>query len=231
MSARHVTRRFFPGPAGRIEAVLQQPAAAPRFAAVASHPHPLHGGTLHNKVTYRVARGLEDAGGLVLRFNFRGAGLSEGVHDDGRGEQDDLRAALAYLREQGGAGLPTLLAGFSFGAVMSAHVAASDATVDGLLLVGAPVRLYGLEMLESWGRPVAFVHGDRDEHGPLDRLQAYARRFSGPTEVRVLRGAGHFFDEQQDELRAVVRELVLDGVLSTGVGPGARQRTGRAPDP
>lgn len=223
MSERRVTRQFFPGPAGRVEALLHVPAGRPRFAAVASHPHPLHGGTIHNKVIYRVARGLEDAGGLVLRFNFRGAGLSEGVHDAGRGEQDDLRSALAHLRAEGGESLPTLLAGFSFGAVVSALVAASDDTVDGLMLVGAPVRLYSLEHLEGWGRPVAFVHGDRDEHGPLDQLREYAGRLRGPVDVRVLRGAGHFFDEQQDELRSVVRELVLDGVLSGAVGPGARR--------
>jgi hypothetical protein len=221
MTARHVSRRFYDGPAGRVEALLQEPAASPRFAAVASHPHPLHGGTLHEKVTYRVARGLEDAGGRVLRFNFRGAGLSAGVHDEGRGEQDDLRAALAYVRGQGGEGLPTLLAGFSFGAVVSALVAAADPSVDGLLLVGAPVRLHSLDALARWRRPVAFVHGDRDEHGPLDQLRSHAARLEGPTEVRVIRGAGHFFEGQQDELQAVVRELVLDGVLSRAVGPGA----------
>src|SRR5687767_7057538 len=96
--ARALARHTFLGPAGRMEGLLHVPTAAPRFAAVVSHPHPLRGGTMDNKVAYRVARALEDAGGLVLRFNFRGVGASEGRHDEGRGEQDDLLAALAEAR-------------------------------------------------------------------------------------------------------------------------------------
>jgi alpha/beta superfamily hydrolase len=142
------------------------------------------------------------------------------VHDDGNGEQDDLRAALADLRGQGGLGLPTVLAGFSFGSVISARVAVSDPTIDGLLLVGAPVRLHAFEELVPWGRAVAFVQGDDDEHGPLPRLQSLLRRLHGPAELRVIAGADHFFHEHQDALRATARELVETGVLAAVVALG-----------
>lgn len=217
MTTRRLQTVEIAGPSGRLAGLLHRPPGEPRFAAVASHPHPLHGGTMNNKVIYRVARALEDAGGLVLRFDFRGAGGSEGEHDGGRGERDDLSAALAFLRQSGGQGLPTLLAGFSFGSVMSALVAVRDPSIDCLLLVGAPSRLYELEGVAELGRPIAFVHGDRDEHGPIDDLRAFHDRITGPKQLVVLRGAGHFFDDEQELLRESVFRLATDGVLGAAL--------------
>src|SRR5918912_3777577 len=122
---------FFDGPAGRIEAILREPAAAVRRAAIVCHPHPLFGGTMHNKVVFRIARAFQEAGFAVLRFNFRGTGRSEGTHDEGRGEQDDLRAAMAFI-EQRYAGAEVWLAGFSFGAAVMLRAACGDRRVRAL---------------------------------------------------------------------------------------------------
>jgi hypothetical protein len=210
---------FVPGPAGRLAAKLWTPpdGSAPRAAAVVCHPHPLHGGTMDNKVAYRIARALEDCGGLVLRFNFRGAGRSEGAHDAGRGEQDDLRAALAHLRQSGGAGLPALLAGFSFGAAMAAAVGCADPSVEALLLVGLPVLHHDFGLLRRCARPVAIVQGDRDEHGTLPEVRALHDSIPGPRALRVIEGANHFFDGRQDQLSEAVRDLVTSGALGLGV--------------
>lgn len=228
MTGRRLERVSFPGPAGAIEGILHRRAGAAAFAALVSHPHPLRGGggTMDNKVTYRLARGLEEAGGLVLRYNFRGVGRSEGVHDEGRGEQDDLKAALRFLREQGGDGLPTLLAGFSFGSVMSLLVALRDPSVDALLLVGVPAGSYELAPLADLLRPVAVLQGEVDEHGPLAELVPVLEAVPEPKTLRVVPGAGHFFDEQQRELMEAVQELATGPVLGPALGlrtrpPGA----------
>jgi alpha/beta superfamily hydrolase len=168
---------------------------------------------MDNKVIYRVARALEDAGGLVLRYNFRGAGGSEGRHDEGRGEQDDLRAAVSFLRQESRSELPLVLAGFSFGSVISALVAPTLGDVSGLLFVGAPRRLYELEEPASYGGPLAFIHGDVDEHGPLDEFQSFFEGLPEPKTLKLIEGAGHFFEQQQAELAAAVAELVEDGRL------------------
>lgn len=208
---RSVTRVEFSGPAGRLAGLLHRPDAPPSFAAVVSHPHPLFGGTMDNKVVYRVARALEDAGGLVLRYDFRGAGGSEGTHDRGVGERDDLRAALAFLRSVGGKGLPTLLAGFSFGSAMTSLVGVQDATIPGMLLVGAPIRSHPFEELRGSTKPVALIQGDRDEHGPIDAIAALAASLRGPARLVVIPGANHFFDDAQDDLTRAV-----GGIMSTG---------------
>ena len=229
MTGRRLERVDFPGPAGRIEGLLHRRADARRFAALVSHPHPLRGGggSMDNKVTYRLARGLEESGGLVLRYNFRGVGRSEGVHDGGRGEQDDLKAALAFLRSEGGEGLPTLLAGFSFGSFMSLLVALRDPSIDALLLVGVPALTYELSPLADVLRPIAIVQGEADEHGPLPDLARPWETVPEPKVLRVIPGAGHFFDEQQEELMAAVRE-VAEGLV---LGPALGLRTSEPPAP
>jgi alpha/beta superfamily hydrolase len=168
---------------------------------------------MDNKVTYRLARGLEETGGLVLRYNFRGAGRSKGKHDDGRGEQDDLKAALRFLKAEGGAGLPTLLAGFSFGSYMSLLVALQDPEIDALLLVGVPALTYDLSMLSEVDRPLGLIQGEFDEHGPLEDLGRVWRGVPEPKVLRVVAGAGHFFDDEQVELMEAVRDLAAGPVL------------------
>src|SRR5215210_1850518 len=137
---------FFDGPAGRIEAILKEPASAVTRVCVVCHPHPLFGGTMHNKVVYRIARGFEKAGFAVLRFNFRGAGRSEGAHDYGRGEQDDLRAAIEFM-EKKYPNAEAWIAGFSFGAAVMLRSACGDTQVKAIVAAGTPVSKYDFAYL------------------------------------------------------------------------------------
>ena len=202
---------FIPAPHGRLEAILKEPhGAAARGVALVLHPHPLHGGTMHNKVVFRTARGLEDAGAVTLRFNFRGVGHSTGEHTGARGgEQDDARVALDYLVEKY-PGLPIVLAGFSFGARVGLEVGTHDARVNYLVGVGTPVsipeREYDFSFLDECRKPLLLVHGERDEFGTVPDLRALAARLpaGARVEVKIIPGAGHFFDEQLEDLRRAV---------------------------
>lgn len=213
MSPRRLRRIEWPGPAGRLEGLLQGPEEDHVALAVVSHPHPLHGGTLHEKVTHRVARALEDSGFLVLRFNFRGVGRSEGVHDGGAGERLDLESALGVLRDRGLPEAPLVLAGFSFGSVVTAGVVAGGVRPAGLLLVGVPVGIDALPPLDAFPGPVAFVHGTADEHGPVERLRDTWPLLREPKQLREIEGADHFFTGRAAELHAAVRELADPGWL------------------
>ena len=218
MRARSVRPIAFEGPAGRLEGLLHRPQGEPRFVATVAHPHPLFGGTMDNKVAYRVARALDDRGAVVLRFNFRGVRGSEGSHDGGRGEQDDLRAAVARVRAEA-PGLPLVLAGFSFGSVVSSRVAcAPGADAAGLVLVGAPVLTHRFDELAARPEllPVACVQGERDEHGPLAVLREIWERVGEPKRLAVIASAGHFFDAQQQELFDAVAALVDGGFVPRG---------------
>ncbi|HEX8161464.1 MAG TPA: alpha/beta fold hydrolase [Pyrinomonadaceae bacterium] len=205
---------FIPAAHGRLEAILKEPRAdAPaRGAALVLHPHPLHGGTMHNKVAFRAARALNEAGCVALRINFRGTGRSTGAHDHARGgEQEDAAAALDYLAETYPS-LPLILAGFSFGARVGLEVGTRDARVRALVGIGTPVSIaardYDFSFLSECRKPVLFVHGDRDEFGDVATLEEIAAAIPAEARARVevIPGAGHFFDEQLDELTRVVRE-------------------------
>jgi alpha/beta superfamily hydrolase len=213
---------FIPAPHGRIEAILKEPHGAVRGVALVLHPHPLHGGTMHNKVVFRTARALNDAGLTTLRINFRGVGHSTGAHDHARGgEQEDARMALDYLVEKYPR-RPVFLAGFSFGARVGLEVGTLDGRVGYLVGVGTPVSIaerdYDFSFLSECRKPLLLVHGERDEFGSVEDLRALAARVPAEARVRVeiIPGAGHFFDDQLEELRqriAVWAEevLVLDG--------------------
>ena len=202
-----------PAPHGRLEAILKEPRGhAPRAAALVLHPHPLHGGTMHNKVVFRTARGLEDAGAVTLRVNFRGVGQSTGEHTGARGgEQEDARVALDYLVEKYPS-LPVFLAGFSFGARVGLEVGTLDARVNYLVGVGTPVsipeREYDFSFIEDCRKPLLLVHGGRDEFGSVPDLRALAARLPEQSLVRVhvIPDAGHFFDDQLEELRRAVAD-------------------------
>jgi alpha/beta superfamily hydrolase len=208
------------GPAGRLSGVVHVPATPVRALSVVSHPHPLFGGTMDNKVAYRTTRALESCGAIVGRFDFRGVRRSEGVHDRGIGEQDDLRAVLAHVRAvaleaRAPASLPVILAGFSFGSVVSSRVAcAGEPGVVALLLVGAPVLSHRFGELLTRPRElrVACVQGARDEHGPLPALETAWAAVPEPKRLIVVPSAGHFFDDEQQELFDAARELI-DGFL------------------
>jgi alpha/beta superfamily hydrolase len=203
---------FIPAPHGRIEAILKAPAGEPRGAALVLHPHPLHGGTMHNKVVFRAARALGDAGLVTLRINFRGVGLSTGEHTGARGgEQEDATLALDYLAKN----YPTpdlFLAGFSFGARVGLEVGTLDARVRYLVGIGTPVSIadrdYDFSFLSECRKPLLLVHGERDEFGSVEDLRILATRLPSEAQVRiaVILGAGHFFDEQLEELRRVIAQ-------------------------
>jgi len=202
---------FIPAPHGRIEAILKEPTAAPRGVALVLHPHPLHGGTMHNKVVFRVARGLNEAGLVTLRINFRGVGQTTGEHDHARGgEQEDARLALDHLLGLH-PGLPAFLAGFSFGSRVGLEVGTEDPRVGFLVGVGTPVgmdeRDYDFSFLSGCRKPVLFVHGERDEFGRVEEVRALAGGLppEARARVEVVAGAGHFFDEQLAELTRIVR--------------------------
>lgn len=202
---------FIPVPHGRLEAIIKEPRAVARAAALVLHPHPLHGGTMHNKVVFRAARGLNEAGLVALRLNFRGVGNSTGTHDYARGEQADAQAGLDYLSANYPA-LPILLAGFSFGARVGLELGVQDERVRALIGIGTPVNMYDFTFLHACRKPILFVHGERDEFGDPERLRALAAQL--PTEahaqVTIIPRAGHFFDAQLDELTRVIREWTTD---------------------
>lgn len=199
-------RKFFlEGPAGRLEALLwtQPPDVAPRLTAVVCHPHPLFGGTMHNKVVYQAAKALHLFGIPVLRFNFRGAGLSAGIHDRGLGEQADVSAAIDYLLQEF-SGVPVLLAGFSFGAWVGLRVGCRDARVAELIGLGIPVDGSDLTYLRECGKPKLFVQGGNDQFGSRPNVQALYETLPPPKLLVLVNGADHFFAGKLGEVQAAI---------------------------
>ncbi len=199
-----------PGPAGPLEALLQERDAHDHaVAAVICHPHPLYGGTMHNTVVHRVAATLHGLGAATLRFNFRGAGRSAGRHDRGAGELEDARAALGFLREREPRAR-TWLAGFSFGAWVAARLAAQEPAVAGLVLIAPPVRTESFEVLRGCATAKIVVQGSADEICPLEPLEREFPAWAAPKRLVVVPGASHFFDrrltELADGLTAALRE-------------------------
>src|SRR5947208_8634051 len=187
---------FIPVEHGRLEAILKEPRAEPvTGVALVLHPHPLFGGTMHNKVVFRAASALNDAGLIALRINFRGVGQSTGEHDEGRGEREDARTGLDYLTEN----FPSqkiIMCGFSFGARVGLEVGMTDDRVTQLISIGTPVDKYDFSFLEDLRKPILFVQGDHDEYGKVDRLRELAAKIKAPTDLKIIKGAGHFFDDQ-----------------------------------
>jgi len=208
---QHESRNLFlTGPAGRLEAILWRPAAEapPALAAVVCHPHPLFGGTLHNKVVYQAAKSLDALGLAVLRFNFRGAGLSAGVHDHGRGEEGDVRSALDFLAQEF-PGVPLLLAGFSFGSWVGLRVGCGDARVTELIGLGIPVDRSDFSYLDRCAKPKLFVHGEHDEFGHAEKARAFVAALPGDNRFVAIAGVDHFFAGKLGELDRVIREWML----------------------
>ncbi|HYP51269.1 MAG TPA: alpha/beta fold hydrolase, partial [Pyrinomonadaceae bacterium] len=165
------------------------------------------GGTMHNKVVFRAAAGLLDAGLVTLRFNYRGVGQSTGTHDEGRGEQHDIRAALDYLSENY-PNQPITFAGFSFGSRFGTEVAMDDERVVRLISIGTPVDKYGdYDFLRNLKKPILFVHGDRDEFGSVENVNKLVESLppEAEAELIVFENCGHFFDEHLNELRETIK--------------------------
>lgn len=201
---------------GWLEAVLKEPDGAMRGAAVVCHPHPLHGGTMHTKAVYRAAQGLNEAGLVVLRFNFRGVGISTGSHDDGHGEKDDLRAALDWLEARYPT-LPLVVGGFSFGSMVGLGVGADDRRVVALLGMGLPVDRdeYDYSYLATADKPVLVVQGENDEFGSGAKVAEVLAPMGPHVTLVRLSGSDHYFVERLDELRESVRGYYQSG-------PGSR---------
>jgi alpha/beta superfamily hydrolase len=212
---------FLEGPAGRLEALLNAGTDSATHAAVVCHPHPLFGGTLHNKVVFHTMKALNSFGFPVLRFNFRGTGLSHGEHDHGDGEVEDVRSALDWLDAE--FHLPLLFAGFSFGAAVGLRAAASDARVRALIGVGTPVapvaadaeapRVYTFDFLRDCGKPKLFVSGARDQFGPRAKLEELIASVSEPKKLVVIEGGDHFFEGRLRELREAIEAWVRGAIV------------------
>jgi uncharacterized protein len=205
---------------GHLEAALREPDGAARGAAVVCHPHPIYGGTMHTKAVYRAAQGLNEAGLVALRFNFRGVGTSTGSHDEGIGEREDARAALDWL-EARYPELPMIMGGFSFGSMVGLSVGSEDDRVVGLLGMGLPVEMdrYDYSYLADADKPVLVVQGERDEFGPGEVVAA-ALGDLGPTITLVrVPDADHYFTGHLEELKDAVRGYYASG-------PGAKLMAG-----
>src|SRR5689334_3977351 len=162
---------FIPASHGRLEAILKEPAGDPKGVGLVCHPHPLGGGTMHDKVVFRAAAGLVDAGLTTLRFNFRGVGASTGEHEEVAGGREDVRDALNYLAGEYPGGDITL-AGFSFGSRTGTEVGKDDDRVNRLISIGTPVDKYGdYDFLIGVRKPILFVHGDQDEFGAIENVR------------------------------------------------------------
>ena len=198
------------GPAGRLEALyreLQDPAAV----AVVCHPLPTGGGTLHNKVVFRAARGLENANVATLRFNFRGVGISGGKFDNGEGEQDDVTAAIEWVKRKH-PDKKLFVGGFSFGAWVATRVACERTDVDAMFLIGTPINKYDFAYLRDCERPMLFIHGTADEHGDATKLDKLVQAIRNAESVTVT-GADHFFTKQLEAVEETMRswaEEIID---------------------
>ena len=193
------------GPAGRLECILMRPDAAPVAAGIVCHAHPRHGGVMHFKVVFRVAKALQAENVAALRFNFRGVGRSEGRHDEGRGELDDVHAALDELIRRF-PGLPLLTGGFSFGSVMALRAGCADARVRALFGLGFPMTMVrDPAFLQACTRPRLFVQGDSDAFGSGPAFRDMVAALPEPKTVVVVPGADHFFSGQLEEMQEAVR--------------------------
>lgn len=208
-SMSFVGRVFIPAPHGQLEAIYRPATDRAARVALVLHPHPLYGGTMHNKVVYRIAKAFEQAGIVTLRFNFRGVEGSSGGYDEGRGEAEDARLALDWLLARQPAAREVVVAGFSFGASIGLRFGCADPRVRRLVAVGTPARWLTAAGLAACGKPIDFIHGTRDDLAPLADLEALrAGAVGAATSLHVIDGATHFFDGHLDELGRIVTTLV-----------------------
>ncbi|MFZ3266206.1 MAG: alpha/beta fold hydrolase [Terriglobales bacterium] len=207
---------FLEGPAGRLEALLNAGSATATHTALVCHPHPLYGGTLHNKVVFHAMKALNSFGFPVLRFNFRGTGLSEGEHGHGTGEVEDVRTALDWLERE--FTLPIVFAGFSFGAAVGLRAVYNDDRVRALIALGLPAvpvpsesgeaRVYDFEFLRACPKPKLFVSGSRDQFAPPGKLEALVNTFADPKKLVRIEAGDHFFEGRLREMREAIEGWV-----------------------
>ena len=217
--------REIAGPAGPLEALLEEPAAgsgvnrdgllergrgeALRAAVVLGHPHPQYGGTMHTKAVFQSAKALARIGCAVLRFNFRGVGRSTGTFDAGPGEQDDFRAALDFLHEKY-PGAPVWAAGMSFGSWIALSVGADDPRVSTLIGISMPLSRYDFTPVAQTSKPKFFIQAERDEICPLKDAREFYARAAEPKELVIIDGADHVFDGKASEVAEAIEDLLGD---------------------
>jgi alpha/beta superfamily hydrolase len=208
---------MIPASHGQLEAILKEPGGDARGIGLVCHPHPLGGGTMHNKVVFRAASGLVDAGLITLRFNFRGVGASTGVHNEIEGGKEDVRDAIDYMTGRY-PGEDLTLAGFSFGTRTGMEVGYTDDRVARLISIGTPVDKYGdFQFLVGLKKPILFVHGDNDEFGSVSTLKKLVDEVSktADTELVIFENCGHFFDDHLNELRDTIKEWTERHILKS----------------
>jgi len=218
--------REIAGPAGPLEALLEEPAAgaggnrdgllerggrgeAARSAVVLAHPHPQYGGTMHTKAVFQSAKALARIGCAVLRFNFRGVGRSSGSFDGGPGEKDDFRAALDFVHDRY-PGVPLWAAGMSFGSWIALSVGADDPRVSTLIGISMPLSRFDFTAVAESSKAKFFIQGERDETCPLKDARAVYARAAEPKELVIIDGANHVFDGQASEVAEAIEDLLGD---------------------
>lgn len=215
MTAASIRSFALKGPAGNLEALLNLGVDSATHAALVAHPHPMFGGTLHNKVVFHTMKALNSFGWPVLRFNFRGTGLSQGKHDQGRGEVDDVRAALDWLDQE--FHLPLIFAGFSFGSAVGLQAACPDKRVQALIGLGLPVapvqgRNYDFSYLKACAKPKLFVSGSYDQFGAPAQLQAVVDALAEPRQLVIIPGADHFFEGKLPLMREAIEAWIRETI-------------------
>ena len=213
------------GPVGQLEALLNVGAHKATHAALVCHPHPLFGGTMHNKVVYNAMKSLTKFGFHALRFNFRGTGLSAGVHDEGRGERDDVRAGIDYLEKE--FHLPIIFCGFSFGAATGLKATCGDPRVVGQISLGTPVsvegRAYKYEFLSRCTAPKLFISGSQDQYSPESALREAFANAAEPKKLVIVPNADHFFVGKLNLMQAALEDWVAENFVSN-TSPTSRSR-------
>ncbi|HEY4034904.1 MAG TPA: alpha/beta family hydrolase [Ktedonobacteraceae bacterium] len=214
MPSDQVLHVNIPTPSGHLEGILKpgEEGSQAAYVGLVCHPHPLYGGTMHNKVVFKTAQTLQILGIPALRFNFRGVGHSTGIYDEGRGEMDDVRYALEFLSRRY-PGVPVLVAGFSFGSWVGLRVAATDDRAQAMIGLGVPARSFGGNTLQDCHKPKLFIHGSEDDTASYAQAKDWFEQVPAPKSMILIQGADHFFQNHLEELQRIITEFVhlLDG--------------------
>ena len=214
MTSDRILHVNIPTPSGYLEGILKavEEVSQPSYVGLVCHPHPLYGGTMHNKVVFKTAQVLQMLNIPTLRFNFRGVGHSTGTYDEGRGEMDDVRYALEFLSRRY-PGIPMLIAGFSFGSWVGLRVAAADDRVQAMIGLGVPARSFDGNTLQGCHKPKLFIHGSEDDIAPYAQAEQWFEQVPAPKSMIVVQEADHFFQNRLEELQRIIIEFVrsLDG--------------------
>lgn len=209
-----------PGPAGPLEALIDEPADDPRAAVVFAHPHPLYGGTMHTKAVYQTAKALSRIGCAVLRFNFRGVGRSAGTHDEGRGELEDFKAGLDFMAARYPKAREMWAGGFSFGAWIGLTVGAADDRISALIGIAPPVASYDFTAVRHSHKPKFLIQGEFDTVCPLKTMRAFYAQLPEPKELIVIDAADHLFEGKVTLVAEAVEDLLVDFSAAPGGSEG-----------